>query len=196
MRNWLCHSHSRPRIPGIRRKLVKLVLSKLFPYRTLKNHGHPLLLLHHIEVLTKVWCHVPLPQIFWIVFIHSVKVPLLVRRCGWGWWGHHCGPGITIHCTVFLGSYRIKIKDIFVFKAMLIKISWWVRQQQKYILLCGICWLLYSSEAHDWSTNLPSLINAVFCSRHCLLEHRKQSNNAIMYVLWQIQNELEIWAWP
>lgn len=54
-------------------------------YGTLQNHGHPLFLLHHVEVLAKVWGHVPLSQVFWIVLIHPVEVPLLVRRCGRGW---------------------------------------------------------------------------------------------------------------
>lgn len=55
------------------------------PYGTLQDHGHPLLLLHHVEVLAKVWRHVPLSQVFWIVLIHSVEIPLFVRGCGRGW---------------------------------------------------------------------------------------------------------------
>lgn len=83
---------------------------KSLSYGTLQDHGHPLLLLHHVEVLAKVWRHVPLSQVFWIVLIHSVEIPLFVRGCGRGWWGHHCSPSVTIHRTVLLGSYRIKQK--------------------------------------------------------------------------------------
>lgn len=92
-------------------------------YRTLQDHGHSLFLLHHVEVLAKVRCHVPLPQVFRIILIHPVEVPLFVRGCGRGWWGHHCSLSVTIHCRIFLGSYRIKMKGSIVSESMCNSIS-------------------------------------------------------------------------
>lgn len=154
-------------------------------YRALQNHGHPLLLLHHVEVLAKVWCHVPLPQVLWVVLIHPVEVPLLVRGCGRGWWGHHRSTRITIHCTIFLGSYRIKIKEIIVFKSMSNSVSWWAHELGKHNLqqedamtkwqwkpwpvrlLCGL--------RGTWLINHLPLTNGVFCPSHCSKQENKRT---------------------
>lgn len=72
--NW--RGGSRERTPGQRKRCS---------YGTLQNHGHPLFLLHHVEVLAKVRGHVPLSQVLWIVLIHSVEIPLFVRGRGRGW---------------------------------------------------------------------------------------------------------------
>lgn len=103
-------------------------------YGTLQNHGHPLFLLHHVEVLAKVRGHVPLSQVLWIVLIHSVEIPLFVRGCGRGWWGHHCSPGVTVHRTVLPGSCRIKAKERAVFAHMPGSISRWAHQPDKHSL--------------------------------------------------------------
>lgn len=127
---WLWHTQQRVR--GAAQKEEDTWRSSC-SYRTLQNHGHSLLLLHHVEVLAKVRCHVPLSQIFWIILIHPVEVPLFVRGCGRGWWGHHWSLSITIHCTIFRGSYRIKMKESIVSESMCKSISQWAHQPDKHI---------------------------------------------------------------
>lgn len=116
-------------------------------YRTLQDHGHSLFLLHHVEVLAKVRCHVPLPQVFWIILIHPIEVPLFVRGCGRGWWGHHCSLSVTIHCRIFLGSYRIKMKGSIVSESMCNGISQRAQQPDKHI--CSVRTSLPDHRSHD-----------------------------------------------
>lgn len=62
--------------------------------------GHPLFLLHHVEVLAKVRGHVPLSQVLWIVLIHSGRNTAL---CAGPWSGvvrSPLQPGVTVHRTV------------------------------------------------------------------------------------------------
>lgn len=141
-------------------------------YRTLQDHGHSLFLLHHVEVLAKVRCHVPLPQVFWIILIHPVEVPLFVRGCGRGWWGHHCSLSVTIHCRIFLGSYRIKMKGSIVSESMCNGISQRAHQPDKHI--CSVRTSLPDHRSHDveaslwpWLTSHLHLAPANGISRPC-----------------------------
>lgn len=87
-------------------KFVTLKMKHLFSYWALKNHGDSLLLFHHVKILAKVRCHISLSQIFWVIFINSIKIPLFMRGCCWRWWSHHPHTRITIHSTVLRNLWR------------------------------------------------------------------------------------------
>lgn len=53
-------------------------------YWALQNLGDPLLLLHHVEILSQVRWHVPAAEVLRVTIIHSVKVALLGVAAGQG----------------------------------------------------------------------------------------------------------------
>lgn len=53
-------------------------------YWTLEDLGHPLLLLHHVEVLPQVRRHVPRAEVLRVILIHAIKVALLGVVAGQG----------------------------------------------------------------------------------------------------------------
>lgn len=68
-----------------------LVLQVRSTDRALEYHGNPLLLFHHVEVLSQVRCHVSLPLVLRAALVHPVKVALLVGSCGGRRGRHHPG---------------------------------------------------------------------------------------------------------
>lgn len=86
--------------------------SVFFSYWALKNHGDSLLLFHHVKILAKVRCHIPLSQVIWIIFINSIEISLFMRGCCWRWWGHHRRTRITIHSTALWNLKRTKMSKL------------------------------------------------------------------------------------
>lgn len=65
--------------------------------RALEDHGDPLPLLHHVEVLSQVGRHVPLTLVLRAALIHPVEVTLLVGYCGGRRRRHHPGTWVAVH---------------------------------------------------------------------------------------------------
>lgn len=81
-------------------------------HRALQYLSDPLPLLHHVEVLSQVRRHVPLPEVLGVVLIDAVKVPLLVGHCGCRGRSDHHLTGIGTHASALrMGVLTCKTKQ-------------------------------------------------------------------------------------